>query len=72
MKFPEISRKGDPSHVNATARLASARGEEGRLATEADTARGSSAEPAAESRLDAATADVAARAAWVGWIEHGV
>jgi hypothetical protein len=72
MKFPETSRKGDPSHLGAVARLASAHDEERRLAAEADIAQGSSAEPTAESRLSAATADVAARAAWVGWVEHGV
>ncbi|MGZ6639503.1 MAG: hypothetical protein ACXVII_42570 [Solirubrobacteraceae bacterium] len=72
MRFPEMSRRGEPSHVSALARLASARGEERRLANEADSARGSSAEAAAASRLSAGTAEVAAREAWVGWVEHGV
>ena len=72
MRFPETSRKADPSHASATARLALARDEERRLAAEADAAQGSAAEHGAASRLSAATADVAARQAWVGWVEHGV
>jgi hypothetical protein len=67
-----MSRNGDPSHVSAIARLALARDDKRRLATEADAAQGSAAEHAAASRLSAGTADVAAREAWVGWVEHGV
>ena len=72
MKFPEISRKGDPSYVSAIARLSAARREERRLAVAAHAARDSADEPEAASRLSAATAEVAAREAWVGWVEHGV
>ncbi len=72
MNFPEMSRKGDLSHLGAIARLHAARDEECRLAVEARAARGSSAEAAAESRLSAAATDVAAREAWIGWIERGV
>jgi hypothetical protein len=72
MKFPEMSRQGDPSHLSATARLVGARDEHSRLAAEADAVRGTPAEDAAASRVSAAAADVAAREAWVGWIEHGV
>ena len=72
MKFPEISRKGDPSHVSAVARLTAARSEERRLAAADDAARGSADEPEAASRLRAATAEIRAREAWVGWVEHGV
>ena len=67
-----MSRRGDPSHVSSIARLASAREEERRVAAEADAALGSAGEHAAASRLSAATVDVAAREAWVGWVEHGV
>lgn len=72
MRFPEISRKGDPSHVSAIARLTAARREERRLAAAADAAKGSADEPEAASRLSGATAEVGAREAWVGWVEHGV
>jgi hypothetical protein len=72
MKFPELSRKGDPSHLGAVARVVSARDEQRRLAAEADAAQGSTAEPAADSRLRTAAADVAAREAWVEWVERGV
>ena len=71
MKFPEISRIGDPSHASAIARLTAARSEERRLAA-AHTASGSAEEHEAESRLSGATVEVAAREAWVGWVEHGV
>jgi hypothetical protein len=71
MKFPEISRKGDPSHVSAIARLTSARHEERRM-TAAHAAAGGADEPEAASRLGAASAEVAAREAWVRWVEHGV
>ncbi len=72
MKFPEISRKGDPSHASAIARLTAARREERRLTAAADAARGGADEPEAASRLSAAASEVAAREAWLGWVEHGV
>lgn len=72
MKFPEISRKGDPAHTSAIARLTAARREERRLAAATHTASGSAEEHEAASRPSAATAEVAAREAWVGWVEHGV
>jgi hypothetical protein len=72
MKFPETSRKGDPSHLSAIDRLACARDEQRRLAGEAHAAQGSSAQDATESHLSEAKADVAAREAWLGWIEGGV
>ena len=72
MKFPEISRRGDPSHVSAIARLTAARHEELRIAAAAHAATGSADEPEAASRLSAASAEVAAREAWVHWVEHGV
>jgi hypothetical protein len=72
MKFPEISRKGDPSHVSAIARLSAARHEERRMAAAAHATRGGADEPEAASRLSRASAEVAAREAWVGWVEHGV
>ena len=72
MTFPEISRKGDHSHVGAISRLTSARDEERRLEAAARGAAGGADEREAASRLSAASADVAAREAWVRWVEHGV
>jgi hypothetical protein len=72
MMFPEISRAGDPAHDSATARLGVARGEQRRLAADATAASGSAAERESERRLSAARAEVAAREAWVGWVERGV
>jgi hypothetical protein len=72
MMFPEMSRDGDPAHDSATARLAVARGEQRRLAADAKAASGTSTEYETQRRLSAARAEVAAREAWVGWVELGV
>jgi len=72
MKFPEISRTGDPSHVSAIARLTAARHEQRRMTAAAHAATGGADAPEAASRLSAASAQVAAREAWVRWVEHGV
>jgi hypothetical protein len=72
LRFPELSRRGEPSHRDAISRLAALRSEQRRLAVNAHAARGGSDERAAESRLSSATAEVAAREAWVDWIERGV
>ncbi len=72
MNFPETSREGDPSHVSAIARLAGARDEHRRLTDEAHAARGTSAEHATAGRVSSAAAVLAARRAWLGWIERGV
>ena len=72
MKFPEISRKGDPAHASAVDRLAAARSEEGRLAAVSHAATGSAEEHEAADRLSAAMSEVEAREAWLGWVEHGV
>ncbi len=70
--FPERSRVGDPAHESAVGRLAVARGEQRRLAVDAQAARGTHAENQTARRSRGATDDVAAREAWVGWIERGV
>jgi hypothetical protein len=72
MRFPELSRRGEPSHRGAISRLAAVRSDQRRLAAEAHAAKGGSDEHAAESRLSSATEEVAAREAWVDWIERGV
>ena len=72
MKFPELSRKGDPAHASATDRVAVARCEQRRLAAHANAAIGTSAAHETACRLHEATVELGAREAWVGWIERGV
>jgi hypothetical protein len=72
MKFPELSRKGDPAHASATDRVAVARGEQRRLAAQANAAIGTSAAHETACLLLQATMELEAREAWVGWIERGV
>lgn len=72
MRFPELSRRGEPSHRDAMSRLAAVRSKQRRLAADAHAAKGGSDEHAAASRLSSTTAEVAAREAWVDWIERGV
>ena len=72
MRFPELSRRGESSHSDAIARLDAVRGEQRRLADDAHAATGGPDEHAAASRLSSASGEVAAREAWVDWIERGV
>lgn len=72
MRFPELSRRGDPAHASATDRVAMARGEQRRLAAHADAAVGTSAAHETACLLHEATVELEAREAWVGWIERGV
>jgi hypothetical protein len=71
MRFPELPRKGDQSHVSAVRRLDAARDHCGQLADSHAAVEGTSAEPAALHQLDAGRAEVAAREAWLVWIERG-
>jgi hypothetical protein len=70
MRFPELSRRGDPAHASATDRVAVARREQRRLAARANAAIGTSA--ALETACLLHEAELDAREAWVGWIECGV
>jgi hypothetical protein len=72
MKFPELSREGDPAHASATDRVAVARGEPHRLAADARAATGTSAAHETAGLLNDATVELEAREAWLGWIERGV
>ncbi|HUO73938.1 MAG TPA: hypothetical protein VMU39_24410 [Solirubrobacteraceae bacterium] len=72
MKFPELSRRGDPAHASATDRVEVARGERRRLAAHANAAVGTSAAHETACLLREATMELKAREAWVGWIERGV
>jgi hypothetical protein len=72
MKFPELSREGDPAHESASDRVAVARGEQRRRAAHAEAAIGTSAAHETACLLSEATVELEAREAWVGWIERGV
>jgi hypothetical protein len=72
MKFPELSRRGDPAHATAADRVAVARRDQRRLAAHANAAIGTSAAHESACLLHEATEELEAREAWVGWIERGV
>jgi hypothetical protein len=71
MRFPEQTRKGSEAHRSALRRLDDARTEQRRTSEVHDQARETSAEPAAATELSAANEQLAAREAWVHWIERG-
>ena len=71
MKFPELSRRGTDAHDSAVQRRDAARSEQ-RLRREVlATVRGTDDERSATSELAAANQEVAAREAWVSWVERG-
>jgi hypothetical protein len=71
MSFPELSREGTDAHDSAVERRDAARSQQ-RLQGEAlASARGTDAERAAVSDLAAANQELAAREAWVSWVERG-
>jgi hypothetical protein len=71
MRFPEQTRKGSEAHRSALSRLADARNKQRRTSESHDQARQTSGEPAAATELSAANEQLAAREAWVLWIERG-
>jgi hypothetical protein len=71
MRFPETPRDGDDVHVSAVRRLGEARDEQHRLATRLALVEGTPSERTASDELAVARAGVAAREAWLVWIERG-
>jgi DNA-binding FadR family transcriptional regulator len=71
MRFPERPRKGDDTHSSALLRLHAARDDYERLCARYAAAEGTSAERAALDRLQMTRAEVAAREAWLVWVERG-
>ena len=71
MRFAE-SPGSDPAHVSAVHRLDEARDEQHRLTESRRAAEGTAAEAEASRRLDAGRAHVAAREAWLEWVERAV
>ena len=72
MRFPELPRDGDHAHASAVRRLGEARDEQRRLTERLAVAEGTSTERRAEADLAAGRAGVAAREAWLVWVERGV
>lgn len=72
MRFPEVSRDGETAHASAVRRLDLARDDCQRLADDYSAAKETPDEAAAMDRLAAGRAQVAAREAWLVWVERGV
>jgi hypothetical protein len=72
MSFSEDPRERDPVHASAVRRLDQARGEQHELAGRRAAVEGTAAEPEAARQLDAGRAQVAAREAWLEWVERSV
>ena len=72
MELSEMRRGRDPAHANAVRRLDKARAEQKRLTERRAAAEGTAAEPEAFRRFDAGRAQVAAREAWLVWVERTV
>jgi hypothetical protein len=72
MRFSEVSREGDTAHASAVHRLDLARDDCQRLAEDYASVKETPGEVAALDRLAAGRAQVAAREAWLVWVERGV
>jgi hypothetical protein len=71
MRFPENPRQGTEAHKDALRRLDAARGEQRERSDAHDAAQETPGEPAAAGELARADDELAAREAWVKWIERG-
>ena len=71
MKFPEVSRDGTHAHASAVRRRDVARSEQLHRSRVRARAHGVRAERSATSDLAAANQELAARDAWVRWVERG-
>jgi hypothetical protein len=71
MTFPRSTQTSDEAHDEASHKLAAALEDQARLSDANTAAKGSSEELGAGVRLAAANETVAAREAWVKYVEHG-
>ena len=71
MMFPETTRVGSKGHKDAIRRLEAAQDEQRRQSELNRAARGTEHQRDAADRLAAADTQVAAREAWVKWVERG-
>jgi hypothetical protein len=71
MGFPEMSREDDRAHADAVRQLDDSVEDQRRLTERCNDARETADESDAEADLASARARVAAREAWLSWIERG-
>ena len=71
MRFPETPREGSEAHKSALRRLDTARDEQREKSEAHDAAQDTPSERAAASELAGANEQIAAREAWVKWVERG-
>ncbi|MFL5820584.1 MAG: hypothetical protein ACJ76S_07875 [Solirubrobacteraceae bacterium] len=71
MRFPENPREGTAAHKSAIRRLDAARDDQRDRDDAHHAAEDTPGEPAAASELARANDELAAREAWVKWIERG-
>ena len=71
MRFPEQPREGTPAHDDAIRRLADARDHQHHMSDELDGSKATASERSATANLAAANETLAAREAWVSWVERG-
>jgi hypothetical protein len=64
-------QRGDEDHASAVERLDDARDQQDLMRESAEEARGTEGEDAADDRLREAGNRVAAREAWLTWVERG-
>ena len=71
MSFPEQARKGSQAHASAIERLELARSEQQRSSAAHDAAGATDATRTTANDLAVANEQLAAREAWVKWVERG-
>jgi hypothetical protein len=71
MRFPETTRVGSDGHKEAIRRLDAAKEDRRRRSEHHQTAHGTDHERGAAAGVAAADERVAAREAWVKWVERG-
>jgi hypothetical protein len=71
MKFPELPREGTDAHASAVRRRDDARSDQVRRTDVHAAAEGTEQERSAASELGAANHELAAREAWLSWVERG-
>jgi len=71
MKFPELPREGTDAHASAVQRRDAARSDQVRRTEVNAAAAGTNQERSAASELGAANHELAAREAWLRWVERG-
>ena len=71
MRFPETSRAGTEAHRSALSRLDAAQAHQRKSNDAHEASRETPGQSAAANELSAANEIVAAREAWVSWVERG-